>query len=137
MGLHRSVSLLIMGACALAATAPSASPLQGSEWQPLCIGDEAVAADVVPFVRFHSKGRLEGHSGCNRLFAEYDAADGNIFIGPVAASRRICDPESMRREGDLARALEGARTYLRQQTALVLFDAAGQPILEMRQTDWD
>lgn len=114
-----------------------AAALQGSEWQPLQIADEAVPEDSGVFVRFHSKQRLIGHSGCNRMFAEYQASDGHIFVGPVAATRMACDEAIMAREAALALALESARTYHRDGTSLVVFDSAGQPILEMRQTDWD
>ncbi|MCG6965842.1 MAG: META domain-containing protein [Chromatiaceae bacterium] len=114
-----------------------AEPLQGSEWKPLLIRDQAVPEDSSAFVQFRSKGRLEGFGGCNRLFAEYQAADGYIFVGPVAATRTTCVDSVLQREAALAGALEGARTYRRERIRLVLFDSAGQPILEMRQSDWD
>ncbi|MCB1801639.1 MAG: META domain-containing protein [Gammaproteobacteria bacterium] len=112
-------------------------PLQGSEWQPLQIHDESVPADSGIFIRFHSKQRLVGHSGCNRLFAEYEASDGHIFVGPVAATRMACEDAVMTREAALASALEKARTYHRDGAKLVVFDGAGQPVLELRQSDWD
>ena len=115
----------------------SATPLQGSEWKPVRIADAPVPEESSAFVQFHSKGRLVGFSGCNRLFADYEASDGQIFIGPVAATRMACAESVMAREAALATALEEARTYRRADHQLVLFDAAGQPILEMRQTDWD
>lgn len=114
-----------------------ATLLQGTEWKPLRIGDIAVPEDSSAFVQFHSKGRLNGYSGCNRLFAEYEAADGQIFVGPVAATRMACAESVMTRESALAGALENARTYRRDGISLVLFDDNGQPILELRQTDWD
>ena len=115
----------------------AATSLQGTEWKPLRIGDTAVPEESSAFVQFRSKGRMSGYSGCNRMFAEYEAADGQIFIGPVAATRMACAETVMDRESALAAALENARTYLRDGTRLVLFDAGGQPLLEMRQTDWD
>ena len=115
----------------------AASQLQGSEWKPLRIGDDAVPEESSAFVQFQSKGRLIGHSGCNRMFAEYESRDGQIFIGPVAATRMACADSVMAREAALAAALENARTYRRDGIQLVLFDSMGQPILELRQTDWD
>ena len=49
----------------------------------------------------------------------------------------LCDEDAMELEAGLSGALERARTYHREQTRLVLFDARGTPILELRQTDWD
>ena len=115
----------------------AATQLQGTEWKPLRIGDEAVPEDSSAFVQFRSKGRLSGYSGCNRMFAEYEAADGQIFIGPVAATRMACAETVMARESALAAALENARTYMRDGAQLVLFDSDNKPLLELRQTDWD
>lgn len=114
-----------------------AAPLQGSEWKPLSIADAPVPEDSSAFVQFRSKGRLVGFSGCNRIFADYEAAEGQLFIGPVAATRMACAESVMARETALARALEDARTYRRDKRQLVLFDAAGRPILELLQSDWD
>ena len=72
-----------------------AASLQGSEWKPLRMGEMAVPESSAAFVQFRSKGRLEGHSGCNRLFAEYEAQDGYIFVGPVAATRMACEEDLM------------------------------------------
>lgn len=115
----------------------SAASLAGTEWQPERIGDLAVPAASSAFIQFRSHGRLAGYSGCNRLMAQYRIQDSAIFIRPVAATRMSCAGAVMARESALARALEQARTFRRQRTELVLFDATGQPILELRQTDWD
>jgi heat shock protein HslJ len=114
-----------------------AMTLQGSEWKPLLINGEAVPEETSAFIQFRSKGRLEGYSGCNRLFSEYEVDANHILIGPVAATRRACADSVMLREAALATALEQARTWYRERIRLVLFDAEGRPILEMRQTDWD
>jgi len=120
------------------ATLPShAASLMGTEWKPLRMGELAVPEAGDAFIQFRSKGRLSGFGGCNRLMAEYQAQDGVIFVGPVAATRRACPGDVMRLESAFAHALEQARGYRRQQTELVIFDAGGQPILELRQTDWD
>jgi heat shock protein HslJ len=111
--------------------------LQGSEWKPQLINEEPVPQETSAFIQFRSKGRLEGYSGCNRLFSEYETNANQILIGPVAATRRACADSVMLREAALATALEQARTWYRERVRLVLFDAEGIPILELRQTDWD
>lgn len=115
----------------------SATSLAGTEWQPVRMGELAVPPETSAFIQFRSQGRLSGYSGCNRLMAQYTTDDSAIFVGPVAATRMSCVGTVMARETALASALERARTFRRQRTELVLFDAAGQPILELRQTDWD
>lgn len=102
------------------------------------MGDMDVPNESMAFVQFRSEGRLSGSSGCNRLFAEYQAdSRGTIFIGPVATTRMICDELVMEQERALAAALENARSYQRRSIWLVLFDSEARQVLEMRQTDWD
>lgn len=124
-------------ALSLITVAVGAAPLAGSEWKPLRIGRLEVPPETRAFVQFRSEGRLEGFGGCNRLMAEYQAGDGDLILGPLAVTRTTCAEGVMQREAALVAALEGARSYLRDRTRLVLFDIAGQPTLEMRQTDWD
>jgi len=128
---------LVLSTLLLWSGVTQAASLQGSEWKPVRMGEVAVPESSDAFVQFRSKGRLEGHGGCNRIFAEYEVDVGYIFIGPVAATRMACEQELMEGEAALAAALENARTYRRLRHKLVFFDHAGTPILEMRQTDWD
>ena len=113
------------------------APLQGSEWKPVRMGETAVPPASSAFVQFRAKGRLQGYGGCNRLFPEYEANEGCIFVGPVALTRMSCAEGVMALEAALAAALENARGYQRMRTRLVLFDKDGIPLVEMRQTDWD
>lgn len=115
----------------------NAAGLQGSEWAPMRVADIPVPEESGAFVQFHSKGRLIGHGGCNRLFAEYHADDGQIFVGPVAATRMACVDELMTIEAEIAAALESARTYQRSGNSLVLFGSDGTPLMELRQSAWD
>lgn len=114
-----------------------AGGLQGSEWKPVALGNMLLTDETTAFIQFRSKGRLVGSGGCNRLMAEYSVSGRNIFIGPVAGTRMYCGEEQMGVEANLVSALEQARTFERDRTRLVLFDAGGAPILELRQTDWD
>lgn len=114
-----------------------ASALQGSEWKPLLVADQPVPDETSAYIQFRSHGRLRGFSGCNQLFAEYEAIDNHLFVGPVRATRQVCAASVMQREAELAAALENARTFHRDRIRLVIFDAAGRPMLELRQTDWD
>jgi heat shock protein HslJ len=111
--------------------------LAGSEWKPLRIGARDVPEGSRAFVQFRNQGRLEGFGGCNRFFADYEASDGRLSVGPVTATRKTCVDNVTQREIALLAALGSARSYHRERVRLVLFDGAGQPLIEMRQTDWD
>lgn len=131
------LTICVVGLVGLLPFQVLAASLAGTEWKPVRMGAVEVPEASSAYVQFRSKGRLTGHSGCNRLQARYVAEDGSIFIGPVAATRMVCADTVMTREVALAAALERSRTFRRRQAELVLYDAGGQPILELRQTDWD
>lgn len=126
--------LVAMMVCSAESTAGA---LRGTEWRPTRMGELEVPAASSAFIQFRTRGRLNGFSGCNRLFAEYEVTGDAIFIGPVAATRKACAESVMTREARLATALERARIFQRDGTRLVLFNEQHEPILEMRQTDWD
>ena len=118
--------------------AAGGSGVAGSEWKPLRIGRLEVSEASSAFVQFRGQGRLEGFGGCNRLFGAYEASDGRLSVDAVAATRKACDDAGvMQVESALLAALEDARSYHRERISLVIFGSAGQPVLEMRQTDWD
>lgn len=114
-----------------------ATSLAGTEWKQVGMGALAVPQASSAYIQFRSKGSLTGYSGCNRLMADYVTEDWAIFIGPVAATRMACADTVMARAAALAAALEQSRTFRRERAELVLFDADGQPILELQQSDWD
>lgn len=121
----------------LGCAAAGATPLQGSEWKPLRMGELVVPEASSAYLQFRSKGRLVGFGGCNRLMAEYETEQEHILVGPVAATRKMCAETVMQREAALAAALERSRTFMRSAKGLVLFDQQREPVLELRQTDWD
>lgn len=134
---HGKRSVACLSLITVLASGVHAMSLQGTAWQPRQIGEVAVPTDSGAFVRFESKGRLFGHSGCNRLMAEFQAADGQIFVGPVAATRMACSEELMALETALAQALENARSYQRINQRLVLFGSDGAPLVELEQGNWN
>lgn len=128
--------LALLGAL-VALPSAHAGSLAGSEWKPLLIDGSPVPEDTRAFVRFGGQGRLFGFSGCTDLSADYQASDGRLVVGPLAAARTACEDRGTQHAAALTRALERARSYRRQGIHLLLFDACGRPVLELRQTDWD
>jgi heat shock protein HslJ len=115
----------------------SAANLAGSEWRPSRIGTLAVPPEASLFVQFKSAGKLAGHGGCNRFFGQYKIAGNEISIGPIASTRMACAEPITTLETAFFSALEGAKTFRRDKTKLVLFNASGQEQASLIQTDWD
>jgi heat shock protein HslJ len=115
-----------------------AQQLAGSEWRPTKIGDKKVPAGSEMFVRFGGEGKLEGHSGCNRFFGTFKLAGDGIEIGPLGVTRMACsDPAVMEREVRFLEALQNARQFMRDRIDLSLTDNAGNPVVQLIQTDAD
>lgn len=115
-----------------------AEDLPGSEWAPAEIGGDGVDDDFGAFVQFGGEGRVSGSGGCNRFTGDYrsDPA-GAVAIGPLAMTRMACPEPRMALETRLMAALEAAAGFVRDGAALILSDAAGEPVARFRQTDWD
>jgi len=135
---RRYHSLLALGLALLpAATAAGAAELAGSEWRPVRIGASDLAADTKAFVQFRSGGELVGQGGCNRFFGRYKIEGETIEIGPIGATRMACPEPVMAEEASFLAALEAARTWTRDRTSLVLFDAEKHEQARLQQTDAD
>ncbi|MBT7646638.1 MAG: META domain-containing protein, partial [Rhodospirillaceae bacterium] len=109
----------------------------GSEWRPVLLGDQAVAADTQAFVGFRGDGSLVGNGGCNAFHSIYGEADGTLEIGVIAATRMMCPDPAMETERALLAALENAAIAEREGTRLTLRDADGTELGRFVQTDWD
>jgi len=120
-----------------AATAAGAAELAGSEWRPVRIGAADLAADTKAFVQFRSGGELAGQGGCNRFFGRYKIEGETIEIGPIGATRMACPEPVMAEEASFLAALEAAKTFARERTSLVLFDADKHEQARLQQTDAD
>jgi heat shock protein HslJ len=111
--------------------------LAGSEWRPSRIATSAVSPEARLFVQFKSAGQLAGHGGCNRFFGQYKISGNEISIGPVGATRMACAEPVIAREMAFFSALERAKSFRRDKTKPVLFDASGKEQASLIQTDWD
>ena len=123
---------------AITSAPAAAQQLAGSEWRPTKIGDIKVPAGSEMFVRFGGEGKLEGHSGCNRFFGTFKLAGDGIEIGPLGVTRMACsEPAVMEREVRFLEALQNARQFMRDRIDLSLTDNAGNPVVQLIQTDAD
>jgi heat shock protein HslJ len=131
------IILLTINMMLTAGTAAIAGELAGSEWRPSKIGKTVISTEAGLFVQFKGDGKLAGHGGCNRFFGQYKILGNEIEIGSVSATRMACPELTMNREMDFFAALEWAKSFRRDKTNLVLFDATGKQQARLIQTDWD
>jgi heat shock protein HslJ len=131
------IFLLTLFVLILPSALHSAADLVGSEWRPLRIETLAVSPEASLFVQFKSAGKLAGHGGCNRFFGQYKISGNEISIGPIGSTRMACAESVMTLEMAFFSALEGAKSFRREKTKLMLFNASGKEQASLVQTDWD
>jgi heat shock protein HslJ len=101
------------------------TPITGTDWRPVSIGDQMVASDTRLHLRFEVDGKLNGNGGCNSFFGSYTLGDSGIDIGPIGATRMACPQPQMDLEAKFFLALEKAEKIESRANRLVLSDSAG------------
>lgn len=110
--------------------------LAGSEWRPSFMSESDLPEGNHISVEFKPGGEISGNGGCNRFFGGYTIAGNTIKIGPLASTRKGC-PGIIRLEAAFFATLEAAKTFQRDGSTLVLFDAAGIKLAQFDQADAD
>ncbi len=123
---------LIAAACAAIApedeSAAPISELAGTRWVAQSIGGDPVAGRA-PTLAFGAEDRLSGSGGCNSLTAVYETEGGAIAVRALGATERACGDAVMQQEFAFLAVLAKAQRYEREDTRLVVTDAAGQSIV--------
>jgi heat shock protein HslJ len=118
-------------------TAAQADPLPGSEWEPVSLRAEPFAPAAEIFLRFEGDGRFFGNGGCNTFRGAFVTNGDAILFSPAASTMMACPEPILGEEHSFLRALDTVRGFERDGTRLVLRDAAGAEVLELRQRDAD
>ena len=110
---------------------PGMTELAGTSWQATGVnnGNEAVVSSAATesiTATFGEDGTMTGFGGCNSYNATYTlGGQGDITIGPVAATKKACPEEVMQAEQEYFAALGAVATYSIDGTSLNFRDAQG------------
>ena len=73
-----------------------------------------------------TEGKLQGSSGCNTLFANYQTDESSLSIGPVGSTRKFCAEEGlMTQEQQILQALTQVTRYEIRTNQLRLLNTKG------------
>jgi putative lipoprotein len=113
------------------ATGPPPGPLPdglaGTDWIAKTVTGQTVPAEVAVTMQFPEAGQIAGRSGCNRYTGPIGVSDGRLAIGPLATTRMACPESQSEFEALFLPALQQAVRLRRDNRALVLETAAGEP----------
>jgi heat shock protein HslJ len=104
--------------------------LTGTQWSATGVnnGKQAVVSLVTGTTitaTFGEDGTVSGSAGCNRYNGGYTADAATIDIGPLASTRKACEPDVMTQEAAFLAAMENATTVTIDGSSLELRDADG------------
>ena len=85
-GVH---ALCALGLAACAGTIEPVAPasLVGTRWVGIADGADPRSLPRLEFVR---EGRLAGYTGCNMMSGTWQLEAGEIRLGPIVATKRMC-----------------------------------------------
>jgi heat shock protein HslJ len=101
------------------------TPITGTDWRPVSVGEQIVTDDARLHLRFEVDGKLNGNGGCNSFFGTYTLTETGIDIGALGATRMACPEPQMVLEAKFFLALEKAEKIESRANRLVLLDNAG------------
>jgi len=131
------VKQLSAAALICSAGAAACENLPGSEWEPVRMNGETFAPAAEIFLRFEQDGRYVGNGGCNSFRGAFVTNGDALLLSPAATTRMMCEETVSRQEFEFLQLLMSARGFRRDGPVLVLNDATGTPVLDLRQRDAD
>ncbi len=104
--------------------------LTGTTWSATGInnGKEAVTslvAGTMVTAEFSEDGTLSGNAGCNTYNGTYEVSGDSLTIGPLATTKKACEPDVTEQEANYLAALGRVTTYTIRGDQLELRDDAG------------
>lgn len=107
------------------------SPLRGTYWKLVRLGDKPVAAAEgrreASLVFDTEEPRVAGSGGCNRINGGFELDGEKLSFGRMAATRMAC-PEGMDQEQRFLAALGSVKSHRIDGSHLELLDAAGKQV---------
>jgi heat shock protein HslJ len=130
---------VVVGACDTAGSSPGDTPepttstgLDSTDWVISTIGGRALLETPVAGLTFQPGGRVNGSTGCNSFMGTASIDGAALAFGPLATTKRGCEPPLMDQEQLVLDALAGVsgwavdgdgRLHLTGSTELVLAPA--------------
>jgi heat shock protein HslJ len=105
------------------------TPLSGGDWIAVTMQGVVSVQEPAPRWRWVSVDQVSGTGGCNAFAGRAAVKDGQIEIGPLAATWRLCPDVPPGGQEDLFfRALEKARSVSVKAGELILQSASGEEL---------
>lgn len=100
--------------------------IMGTEWVVETIGGQGLVAQSRATIEFLPDGQIAGLGSCNRYSGRWSLTGETLEVGPLASTRKACEPALMDQENRLLRQLQSTRSFdISQRGELLLSPKAG------------
>jgi len=104
-----------------AASASAPGNLDGTQWSLETLAGKPVIANSRATLTFPEAGKVAGNGSCNRFTGSAEINGSAIKLGPLAATRMMCEPDATNQETGYLKALEGAQRFEMKNGKLYLY----------------
>lgn len=116
-----------------AAAADRAPPI--GKWRLTAFTDSDAAPAATVTLVVQADGKIAGSGGCNSYFGSWALGEEQDTLGPVGATRRLCQAETMAVESKYFDALSRVGGWRATDAGIVLTDSAGEALMTFRAQD--
>ena len=102
------------------------------DWRIKSIGQTPTLAGSNAVLVFTEDGTLSANVGCNQAGGSYRLDASGLDIGPLAATRKMCEQEIMAQEDAFFAAIEQTSEFRVDGNTLELLDESGSILLTAR-----
>jgi len=131
---------LISTIIGLSACASTPKPVVDGRWIITHIAGSETLEQHTPWLSFspsesnHLQGKVNGHSGCNRFFANYKIQEQEIAFSPIGSTRKACPGPEMKQESALFKLLT-TTLQMSQSDKVLAFRFNNQLVLELSEEE--
>jgi len=119
-------------ASASSSRSSASTKVQGTEWRIAEIGGQDVSTQSNATMKLGTDGHVSGSSGCNQFNGKATLSGHSLHFGPMASTRKACEPALMSQEARLLKDLGMVTGYtVDEKGDLHLTDAAGNSLMRL------
>ena len=135
VGLAAALTACAIGTAGTRVPTVGVENLIGGEWVAEPAGASGGLDVGHATLRFAAADRVAGDTACNRFGGPLATSGGVVRIGPLATTRRACEPAVMEQEQRYLQALARTRSLRLDGPVLVLVDDAQQALVRMTRAE--
>lgn len=113
------------------ASAMSTQNILSGNYKILTLGNVSELPENLIISFSIEKKMVSGFSGCNQFSGSYDSENGSLNFGPLASTRKMCQPDVNTVEQKILKALNETKRFSEENDAILFFNNEGNVIMTL------